>query len=59
MNIQDLLTIIEVSVPDLEEQLGREMTTAEKKEMVRGAINKWNLAHPDNWLVIPAEYSGD
>jgi hypothetical protein len=57
LNIQDLLTIIEVSVPDIEEQLGREMTSEEKKEMVRGAISKWNLTHPDNWLVIPAEYS--
>lgn len=57
MNIQDLLTIIEVSVPDLEEGLGRELTHAEKKDMVRGAIAKWNLSHPDNWLVIPAEYS--
>lgn len=57
MNIQDLLTIVEVSVPDLEESLGRELTIDEKKEMVRGAIAKWNLTHPDNWLVIPAEYS--
>ena len=57
MNIQDLLTIIEVSVPDLEESLGRGLTLDEKKEMVRGAISKWNLTHPDNWLVIPAEYS--
>lgn len=59
VNIQELMTIASESFPHMEEQLGREMTSKEKYDVVAGVINKWNEANPNNWIVIPAAYLKD
>lgn len=56
MNIKEFLDIVNESVPSIELSLGRSLTHEEKSNMVKGAIAKWNLSNPDNWLVIPEEY---
>ena len=57
MNIVEFLDILKASFPKMEQELGREMTLQEKAEIVKGAINKWTEHHPENWLVIPAEWN--
>ena len=44
------------SMPNIEKQMGRELTVDEKRTIIKGAIDKWNDQNPNNWLVIPAEF---
>jgi len=56
MNIVEFLEIMDRSIPQMEEQLGRAMTNQEKVDLVKGCLAKWNEANPDNWLTIPADW---
>ena len=50
------MNIVMSSMPNIEKQMGRELTIDEKRSIIKGAIDKWNGENPDNWLVIPAEF---
>ena len=56
INIKDFMNIIMESIPKLEEAAGKEFSLEEKREVITGALAKWNAENPDNWLVIPAEF---
>jgi len=56
MNIKEFMNIVMVSMPGIEENMGRELTVTEKRFIIKGAIDKWNAENPNNWLVIPAEF---
>jgi hypothetical protein len=56
MNIKEFMNIVMASMPNIEKQMGRELTLDEKRSIIKGAIDKWNNENPDNWLVIPAEF---
>jgi len=56
MNIKEFMNIVMASMPNIETQMGRELTLEEKRNIIKGAIDKWNNENPDNWLVIPAEF---
>lgn len=57
MNIVEFLQIMSQSIPQMETELGRQMTAEEKVQVVKGALVKWNLTHPDNWLTLPADFN--
>lgn len=59
MNIKEFLEIMGASIPNIEKELGRELTKEETRQILKGAITKWNLQNPDNWLTIPAEFLSD
>ena len=56
MNIKEFMNIVMSSMPNIEENMGRELTVTEKRFIIKGAIDKWNTENPNNWLVIPAEF---
>jgi hypothetical protein len=56
MNIKEFMNIVMSSMPNIEKNMGRELTVDEKRTIIKGAIDKWNAENPDNWLVIPAEF---
>ena len=57
MNIVEFLEIMSQSIPQMEAELGRPMSAQEKVQVVKGALAKWNLANPDNWLTLPADFN--
>ena len=56
MNIKEFMNIVMASMPNIEKQVGRELSVEEKRLIIKGSINKWNAENPNNWLVIPAEF---
>jgi len=56
MNIRDFMNIVMESMPNIEKNMGRELSLDEKRSIIKGAIDKWNGENPNNWLVIPAEF---
>ena len=56
MNIRDFMNIVMESMPNIEKNMGRELSLEEKRTIIKGAIDKWNDQNPNNWLVIPAEF---
>ena len=56
MNIRDFMNIVMESMPNIEKNMGRELSLEEKRTIIKGAIDKWNGENPNNWLVIPAEF---
>ena len=56
MNIKEFMNIVMESMPNIEKQMGREMSVDEKRSIIKGALDKWNNENPYNWLVIPAEF---
>ena len=56
MNIRDFMNIVMESMPNIEKNMGRELSLEEKRTIIKGAIDKWNDENPNNWLVIPAEF---
>ena len=56
MNIKEFMNIVMASMPNIEKEVGRELSVDEKRSIIKGAIDKWNGENPDNWLVIPAEF---
>jgi len=59
MNIKEFLEIMGKSIPGIEAEMGRQLTPDETRQIIRGAITKWNLTNPDEWLVVPAEFTYD
>lgn len=59
MNIKEFLEIMGKSIPGIEADMGRQLTPEETRQIIRGAITKWNLTNPDEWLVVPAELTDD
>jgi len=57
MNFYELLKITDKSIEKIEQDLGRPLNNPEKLALIKGAITKWNEANPDNWIVIPAEFT--
>lgn len=56
MNIKEFMNIVMESMPNIEKNMGRELSVEEKRLIIKGSINKWNNENPNNWLVIPAEF---
>lgn len=56
MNIKEFMNIVMFSMPNIEKNMGRELSIVEKRSIIKGAIDKWNNENSDNWLVIPAEF---
>lgn len=56
MNIKEFMNIVMASMPNIEKNMGRELSVEEKRLIIKGALDKWNTENPDNWLVIPAEF---
>jgi len=56
MNIKEFMNIVMESMPNIEKNMGRELSLEEKRNIIKGAIDKWNGENPNNWLVIPAEF---
>lgn len=57
MNIVDFLEIMTQSIPKIEEDMGRPLFADEKIAILKGALQKWNEANPDNYLILPAEFN--
>ena len=56
MNFYELLKITDKSIEKIEQDIGRPLNNPEKLALIKGAITKWNMSNPDNWIVIPAEF---
>lgn len=56
MNIKEFMNIVMASMPNIENNMGRELSVEEKRFIIKGAIDKWNGQNPNEWLVIPAEF---
>jgi hypothetical protein len=56
MNIREFMNIVMESMPNIEKNMGRELSLEEKRNIIKGAIDKWNGENTNNWLVIPAEF---
>lgn len=54
-----MLDIVKAGIASIESNLVRELTTPEKREILIGAVSKWNNANPEELIVIPAIYLED
>ena len=59
MDVAYMLEIVKAGIASIENNLVRELTVPEKREILVGAVNKWNLANPEELIVIPAMYLED
>jgi hypothetical protein len=59
MDVAYMLEIVKAGIASIENNLVRELTVPEKREILVGAVNKWNLANPKELIVIPAIYLED
>jgi len=59
MDVAYMLEIVKAGIASIEKNLVRELTVLEKREILAGAVNKWNEANPEELIVIPAIYLED
>jgi hypothetical protein len=59
MDVAYMLDIVKAGIASIEKNLVRELTTPEKREILIGAVSKWNNANPEELIVIPAIYLED
>lgn len=59
MDVSFLLETVKAGIASIEKGIERELTVPEKREILIGAVSKWNLANPDELIVIPAMYLED
>lgn len=59
MDVAYMLEIVKAGIASIENNLVRELTVPEKREILVGAVNRWNEANPEELIVIPAIYLED
>lgn len=59
MDVAYMLEIVKAGIASIEKNLVRELTVPEKREILVGAVSKWNNANPEELIVIPAIYLED
>lgn len=59
MDVAYMLDIVKAGIASIEKNLVRELTVPEKREILVGAVTKWNEANPDELIIIPAIYLED
>ncbi len=59
MDISYILETIKAGIASIEKGIGRELTVPEKREILVGAVARWNLLNPDEIIVVPAMYLED
>ena len=59
MDVAYMLEIVKAGIASIEKNLVRELTVPEKREILVGAVTKWNEANPDELIIIPAIYLED
>jgi hypothetical protein len=59
MDVAYMLEIVKAGISSIENNLVRELTVPEKREILVGAVSKWNEANPEELIVIPAIYLED
>jgi len=59
MDVAYMLEIVKAGIASIEKNLVRELTVPEKREILVGAVSKWNQANPEELIVIPAIYLED
>jgi hypothetical protein len=59
MDVAYMLDIVKAGIASIEKNLVRELTVPEKREILVGAVSKWNNANPEELIVIPAIYLED
>lgn len=59
MDVAYMLEIVKAGIASIEKNLVRELTVPEKREILVGAVNRWNEANPEELIVIPAIYLED
>ena len=59
MDVAYLLEIVKAGIASIEKNLVRELTVPEKREILVGAVTRWNEANPEELIVIPAIYLED
>jgi ABC-type phosphate transport system substrate-binding protein len=59
MDVAYMLEIVKAGIASIENNLVRELTVPEKREILVGAVTKWNEANPKELIVIPAIYLED
>lgn len=56
MDVAYMLEIVKAGIASIEKNLVRELTVPEKREILVGAVTRWNEANPEELIVIPAIY---
>ena len=59
MDVAYMLDIVKAGIASIESNLVRGLTVPEKREILVGAVTKWNEANPEELIVIPAIYLED
>lgn len=59
MDVAYMLEIVKAGIASIEKNLVRELTVLEKREILVGAVTRWNEANPEELIVIPAIYLED
>lgn len=59
MDVAYMLEIVKAGIASIEKGIERELTLPEKREILVGAVSKWNNANPEELIVIPAIYLED
>lgn len=59
MDVAYMLEIVKAGIASIEKNLVRELTVPEKREILVGAVTRWNEANPEELIVIPAIYLED
>lgn len=59
MDVAYMLEIVKAGIASIENNLVRELTVPEKREILVGAVTRWNEANPEELIVIPAIYLED